>query len=97
MYGSAASGLSTRYNSDLDLTIDYYGDKLSLDVLRDVRTALEAYNKTNKSCPYIFTKMNPFIASFGATMEFTILSRTDKDVYFEADILVNKILEEQNT
>lgn len=48
MYGSATSGLSLKNSSDIDLTLEYTGSRTYVNVLRQVRQALEDCNKGNK-------------------------------------------------
>lgn len=96
LYGSSATGLDLMYSSDLDLTLDYYGSKRYQNVLREVRKQLENANR-NRAMKYTFENISQHTASFGPTMEFKIVSKKNPSVYFEADILINKILEVYNT
>jgi uncharacterized protein YlaN (UPF0358 family) len=47
LYGSAATGLGIRGESDIDLTLDYFGEKSGKALLRKLENELLNFNKSS--------------------------------------------------
>lgn len=100
MYGSSMNGLSLRGNSDVDMTLEYTGQEDSLKLLKQIRREFDRANsRDDASVPFYFEEISVFTASFGPTMSFKLYRKDikGKQVPLEADILINKNLEIQNS
>jgi hypothetical protein len=65
MYGSTINGLALKGNSDLDLTITIDEEGINDNsALKAVRKALDTAND-DAECPYYFSNIRVFQASFG--------------------------------